>query len=96
MRVQVDEHSPSLSHDGTGGWMFLMYVHVTSLRDKAEDAAVLFVKGPHVRGVSAARGGELTGECLLCDFWQIAKATLTILGQWPIANAGTGEHQAKP
>jgi len=56
---------------------FRLYVHVTSLRDKAEDAAVLLVEGPHVRGGSAGRGSQLADERLLCDLRQIAKAILT-------------------
>ena len=55
-----------------------VHVHVAGLRDKAEDAAVLLVEGSHVRGSIAVCGGELAGERLLRDLWQIAKAILAM------------------
>ena len=54
-----------------------MHVHVTGLRDKAKDAAISLVEGPHVRRGSTARGGEFAGERLLRDLRQIAIAILT-------------------
>ena len=52
------------------------HVHVAGLRDKAEDAAVLLVEGSNVHHSSAVCGGELVGEHLLHDLWQIAKAII--------------------
>ena len=67
---------PLLQERGTGESRIGVHVHVAGLRDKAEDAAVLLAEGSNVHGNSAARGGELAGERLLRDLWQVAKAII--------------------
>jgi hypothetical protein len=60
-------------------------VHVAGLCDKAEDAAVLLVKWPHVRRFHTVRGSEFAGERLLRDLGQIAEAIPTRLPSAPSA-----------
>jgi len=67
-----------------------VHVHVAGLRDKAEDAVMLLVEGSHVRGSSAVRGGELAGERLLRDLWQIAIAILATGSSLAAASIVTG------
>jgi regulator of replication initiation timing len=50
------------------------YAHIAGLRDKAENAVVLLIEGPHVCRCLAFRGDELTRECLFCDLRQVAEA----------------------
>jgi hypothetical protein len=53
--------------------------HVAGLCDKPEDAAVLRIKGPHVRRFGTVRSSKLAGERLLRDLGQIAEAIHTRL-----------------
>jgi hypothetical protein len=74
------------------------HAHITRLRDKAEDAVVLLVEGPHVCRFLAARGSELACECLLCDLRQVAEAkqdSSLSRNQHPEASAATTTHKKR-